>query len=434
MRTSTFRIFIFSTIALFLSVYFFYVFERYKSNSWNRQDHANIKLSKKDNNTQAISYSACNMDTVSLLIPQKTIKKFDSVVDSLINTKTKLLRLSHYFFNTKDPFTEILMPKMKYSKGALNSIQGNNSIKLKLTGGQADHFNSQKRSLRIKSKNKIIGNSNKINFYNPKCRLGGIYEWFNIELLKASGLIGLNSGYCSIEINELSKGVYFYQEQPTQKTLQENNRNKGVIVRTLYINDSLYIDNFYDEKSLNNELFIREKNILQKKIDSFNNGSIDVFDLYSSSHLAKYFAVIDVVNGYHAAELRNMYFYFNPDNHKLEPIGREFSTNYYFYIKYWKSFLSPYEINQYSLSKKWMENIFNTKLLDNINFKEKYLEHLNTICDKPYLEAAYNRLEEEIINKQKCLSLSNPTILPFDIKHYSKNRRLIKNHLKSDLN
>ena len=100
------------------------------------------------------------------------------------------------------------MPNMEYDECQV--IHENKKIyaKVKLTGGQLDHFNTERRSLRVKSQKKIL-NMDVFNLYHPKARLGGIYEWLGHMLLKNEGLAALKTGYVSVLINNNQK-VYIF--------------------------------------------------------------------------------------------------------------------------------------------------------------------------------------------------------------------------------
>ena len=88
--------------------------------------------------------------------------------------------------------------------------------------------------------------------------------------------------------------------------------------------------NTYDSKSFSSKKEYKSLyKVLKNKITGYNSSKIEIEDIISMSKLARYNAVVDLMSGGHShgAENRNIYYYFNPSDSLLEPVGREFAVN-----------------------------------------------------------------------------------------------------------
>ena len=134
----------------------------------------------------------CKCDSIDLKVDELFITNTDKLIDSLNGYQFLIKKLLYFTLPRiySDPNYTTILPKKKYYKASFsgNKING----KIKQTGGMVDHIDSDRYSFRIKSKETLILGSPKMNFYNPKCIFGGIYEWIGHELLKSTGLISEN--------------------------------------------------------------------------------------------------------------------------------------------------------------------------------------------------------------------------------------------------
>jgi hypothetical protein len=340
------------------------------------------------------------------------------------------------------------MPKMEYDECKIIHENKKISAKVKLTGGQLDHYNTERRSIRVKSENKIL-NMDVFNLYHPKVRLGGIYEWFGHMLLKNEGLIALKTGYLSVSINNRDKGIYFYQEHPTSNMLINNKLHPGLLFR-LCLRDSLgnrvvYYDanntkltvrKFYDKKNLKKIInFKQQKLILEKSLQKFNNNQIPVDSLISIEKLSKFSAIINLTNGYHATRLGNCYFYLNPKTLLIEPIGREFATN--FYVPSWDfRFKAPYYLKKKSMKIDNVLAVLYPYGLDTVSLKKYeniFINDLKRVSKKSYLNKIFSIYHEELKQRQYCLYKGDESFKKFNNDLYYKNQYLIQNYIEKNI-
>ena len=382
----------------------------------------------------------CKCDSIDLKVDELFITNTDMLIDSLIGYEFSIKKLLYFTLPRiySDPNKTTILPKTKYYKARVSANIINGEIKQ--TGGMIDHIDSDRYSFRIKTKDTLILGSTKMNFYNPKCRFGGIYEWVGHELLDSAGLISLKTGYLNITINNIYKGLYFYQEQPTLKTIEDNNRAQGLIIRLVLSemkDQSLRIENIYDKGSFDNRLnFKMQYRHLSEKIMKYNNEEISAQEIFSMEALGKYCSIIDLINGYHALELRNYYFYFNPKDSLLEPIGREFNTSFYKSIPVYNGlgFKSPIRFNQNKYISNNFKNMVKDFKLDSSSYEKLfgfYIKELVALTSPKYLESFFDFRKSELKKRQYCLYKSNPKFKTFEDSHYYKNRNAILRYLKT---
>ncbi|NQY68381.1 MAG: CotH kinase family protein [Flavobacteriales bacterium] len=403
-------------IGLLILFHLFTAYTKYDTNGYNQLRAISIEQEESEINENR------NCLSINVNLDKKTLDKHDSIVNSIFN-ELKVNRLIYYFIGNFDPYetAEALMPKLKYDPAIIKIDNSYIKAKIKLTGGKPDHFITPKRSLRIKLKDTTLLGMTKFNLYDPSARLGGLYEWANTELMRSIGLIGLKTGYASVTINDKKPGTFFYQEQPTIQTLTTNNRKPGLIIRIKHSIDKdgftrIEVTNYYDKKSLPSKKYFKEQNdILENKIRNLDKSEIGIDQLISIPKMAKYLACIDLCNGYHGARFRNLYFYFNPSDSLLEPIGREFGTN---------QTGSIYNEKE----SKYVRRIFKSR---SINFDEYYYPHLEKVCKPEFLNTFFKKINAELTNRQFCLYNGNPPVNSFSKDRYYYNQALIATHLEN---
>ena len=451
-------------LALFLFLLVFvtikeiaYGFIAYSQSTWVVQWFGNFYESKISiNDKKAIGKDSCNAEQINLLINEDIIINHNYIIDSLWNNKTievKLKRLRHIIhlfypnlISGYDPYLEIIMPKMDYDECKIVHENKKIHAEVKLTGGQLDHFNTSRRSLRVKSEKKIF-NMNVFNLYHPKVRLGGIYEWLGHMLLENEGLIALKTGYLNVSINNKKKGLYFFQEHPSSNMLKNNHLSPGLLFR-LCLRDSignrvtnyeenntkLTIEKYYDKSTLKTTIdFKKQKLILEKLLERFNKNEISFDSLMSIKKLSKFSAIINLINGYHGAVLGNCYFYLNPETLLIEPIGREFATN--FYEPSWElKFRSPYYLKEKSMKKDHVLSVLYPYGLDSVklkNYEKFFIGDLKRISKKSYLDTIFSLYSEELLQRQYCLYEGDQSFKKFNPNLYYKNQKSIQNYIET---
>jgi len=405
-----------------------------------RNDIGNYLYSKRDVESKLEEgASNCNCQSFELNIGNRAIARFESVLQKIKTPRFTIKRFLHFTVGLENPYPTTWLPNVKYGKGVIIKNGTRQKVKVKLTGGQIDHFDTERVSIRIKSNTPIIDSIYKVNFCNPKARLGGLHEWFSHKLMESAGLLLLRTGYANLRVNGKDNGIYFYQEQPAQQMLLAQNRNPGLILRLWHWADEknnrnhVSISNNYDSKSIDSEVLTQQQNLIDNMIVDYNAGLIKVGEFFSLPKLARYAAVIDLVNGYHAG-IWNIYFYLNPKDSLLEPIAREFAVNYFTANSIY-SF--PFLLQPSKFAPEQIDNgtdlfLYGQIILsgdDKEVFRKHYYEHLFKITEKTYIDQVFSKLDKELKKRQYCLFMANPEYPEFSKDHYFENQILIREYL-----
>jgi hypothetical protein len=437
-----------SAILLLLFGYGGYVSNNIASDTWNQQaigNYLNSSLSIKDK--LALGKDNCNCQHLTLRTKRKVENRWARIRGQLLSPKLAAQRTLHFLTGSVNPYwlngkATIVVPEMDYDNAKLYGKDSNpQRVKVKMTGGLKDHFDTERFSIRINSDSSVINSINKVNIYNPKVRLGGLHEWFVHELLLDAGLIPLRTGYVNLTVNE-REGVYFYQEQPSIDMLNDLKYQEGLIVRILNTinkgtNENIaLIDGVYDKKSLPVDVFEKQIEILNNKLIDYNAGLIGAGDFFSIPKLAKLAAIIDLVAGYHGVEFRNMYFYLNPTTLLLEPIAREFQVIGYSTNGKAGLFHIPTagRMKEFAMVNKDGRFIGNQLSLQDTNAKvfiDIYTKHLTEISNKSYLDSLFIVLGTELDERQNCLFLANPEFPSFDKQYYYSSQLVVKDYLNN---
>ena len=447
MKTPKIRILIRIGIAIFflwlafsLLTYAQFVVANVIRDPWIRQSIGNyLDSSLSSEEKRNIGMQNCACPPLTIQINNKAQKQWNKTIEDLLTRELTVKRVRCLLKGELSPYVlEAVMPHMKYGKGKVVRDKLEQPIKAKLTGGQIDHFDSERVSVRIKSDSAIIESINQVNFYNPKARLGGISEWFAAELMNRFDLISLRSGYVDLMING-KHGIYFFQEHPSIDMLVDLGRKPGLIVRVNASanrdsqKNNVVITGYYDENALSVDFLENQLRVLRNQVIDVNAGLIPVSQLFSLTKLAKFSAVIDLVNGYHATEFRNAFFYYNPEDSLLEPIGREFGTNQYMtngpHHRPIRNHFRPYCIDNVDNTFFIGRQLFMPNSDANI-FLDQYFQHLDIVSKKSYLDSVFAALESDLQKRQACLYLGNPEFPSFDSSHYYNNQKAIKKYLK----
>ena len=176
--------------------------------------------------------------------------------------------------------------------------------------------------------------------------------------------------------------------------------------------------------------------ILEESLKKFNNKEIPLDSLISIKKLSKYSAIINLVNGYHATRIGNCYFYLDPKTNLIEPIVREFATN--FYKPSWGFTLKPpYYLKEKSMKKEHVLAVLYPYGLNSIQLKHYeniFIKDLERVSNKSYLDTVFSLTFQELNNRQYCLFKGDPSFKKFNKNLYFKNQFLIQNYIRRTLN
>ena len=298
--------------------------------------------------------------------------------------------------------------KMKFAyKG--DTLKG----KMRLKGDWLDHLKGDKWSYRIKLKSKYSWRGMKTFSLQTPLSRSYLDEWIAHKVFAQEDVLTTRYGFINVMVNDVDMGVYAYEEHFDKHLLEYNNRREGPIVKfdesrfwlrnkLFEIEDSVYnIPYFYDCKVLpfkenrtaNSQTLLSEFEIAQDLMLMYKSWEYPVNKIFDIEKLAKYFALINVTQGYHGIAWHNQRFYFNPVLCVLEPIAFDCYTHVGVY-----GFNNHIIFFDYDEPNNYVDNeldLFNQYFLDK-KFRELYLFYLNKYSQEDFINKTYNSYKDEI--------------------------------------
>ena len=319
--------------------------------------------------------------------------------------------------------------KIKYQDKELD-------VRLRLKGDMLEHLNGDKWSFRIKVKgDDALFGMKTFSIQNPKVR-NYLDEFVYHKTLKNEGVMSIRYNFIEVFINGKNKGIYAIEEHFEKQLIENNHKREGVIIKFnedfiaeeylltqnhLYftedelvqrrLNEDLnfYISNietFDNEEILEDPLLAKQFEEARNLLECFRKGTLKTHEVFDVDMLAKYFAINTLMRVTHGSNWNNIRFYYNPLTSLLEPIGYDAESNKQKLDSVIDRHIPDYfgEKN-YSQRDKifWWDLIFEDKI-----FFEKYMQELERVSQKSYLDELFLKLDEEIKKNTNILHKDNP--------------------------
>ena len=295
-------------------------------------------------------------------------------------------------------------------------------VRLSPTGQNLDMIgDNNKRAFKVKVLNnkKILGMS-EFKLLPPASR-HHMVEWVGHALEYQEGLISLRYFFVDIKINGDNKGIHAVEEHLNKELLENRGAREGIIFK--FRNDEVWIFNENRiRKNKDNQSKIR---FLKTILQTLKNDQLDVERIFDLEKFSKQFAIIDLMYGYHALG-QNPIFYFNPVTNLIEPITREYNS-----LRYSEG--QPNENLMIERYKNGGEGYnFEGKLFENEKFVELYINNLEKLSKKSYLDDFFNKVNNEMNYQQKILYRDYP-FYKFPKEYMYVRQEQIKNKLNQNL-
>jgi len=277
--------------------------------------------------------------------------------------------------------------------------------KIRLKGTMsAEHLEGEKWSfkLKLKGRNSILG-MKEFSVMDPM-RRNLIGQWFIREVYRKEGLISRKYVFARVVINGEDKGIYVLDERYDKTMLARNQRKEGAVIKLhnapIFANkvrgqterDDFYISldfsTFNKKEMLNDDLlreqFLHARNIMERfRLEELSTS--EVFDL---DLMAKWFAIGDLLGGWHGFAFPNMRFYYNPITSKFEPVpDDDYNERAYNYA-------ADFRLTR--LNDTYNSNKFLNHILSDHKFVEKYVAELERISDVNYIDNLFVEFGEQI--------------------------------------
>tara|TARA_Y100000310_G_C20688479_1_gene820665 strand:- start:1011 stop:3782 length:2772 start_codon:yes stop_codon:yes gene_type:complete len=346
-------------------------------------------------------------------------------------------------------------------------------VDLRLKGDAPEHLRGDKWSLRIKVKgDDTLFGMKAISIQAPRTRRY-LNEFIFHEALKREDVMSLRYDFIEVIINGENRGVYVLEEHFDDELIENNNRKAGVLLKFdeedwfmnlaqregkdfleegldreileeiefgegfieinkenalayLYNWDKGFfeanIDTFRKSTVLSDSVksaeFERAKNLLE----SFREGRLQTHEVFDVDVLARYFAIVSVLGAEHSADWGNIRLYYNPITSKIEPIGfdgQAGTENSEILIKYIPRCLEFIK-GECGEKKNYYELLFSDPI-----FFEKYVEELERVSEKEYLDNLFEEIDKNLDEKIKIIYKDEP-YYQFSNEIYYSNQEFIR--------
>lgn len=308
-----------------------------------------------------------------------------------------------------------------YVKGQIRQKDKTVKVKLRLKGDWTDHLQGDKWSYRVvvRGEESIFGMKT-FSIQHPKTR-NYISEWLFHKLLKHEGLIALRYDFINVTLNGKDFGVYALEEHFEKRLIEHNALREGPIIKFnenmlwtekvqqripfpnaaangagLYLSSD--IDGFQTNKWLADSttaaLYSRAIHLLE----SFRRGILTTSEVFDIPKLAKFFAIVDLAGGKHAAIWHNFRFYYNPVTSRLEPIG--FDADCGHPIEYLLA-TAPSGLDGEITGNGYAN--YSALLFKDMAFFNEYMQALERVSQSEYLDGFFSKIGVEFEQKLNIL-------------------------------
>jgi len=322
----------------------------------------------------------------------------------------------------------------------INLPTGKIKSELRLKGDWLDHLRGHKWSFRIKVADPHAWNRLKtFSVQNPVTR-NFLHEWVLHQLFTREDVLSPRYDFIQLQLNNKKLGCYAYEEHFEKQLPEYKNRREGPIIR--FSEDMLWtgrweaikstgkavspanaleaaaITPFKTGKTLKSPKLREQFVIAQNLLAAFRNTSAPAENIFDIPLLAKYYAIVDVMNAHHGLIWHNQRFYYNPVTSRLEPIGFD---GYGGKADSWiqTPFLGYGAYNDNFGSEPMFKALFR-----NDAFTEQYIHYLHKFSDPNYLQAFFDDIYHDILVRQRFLNQEFDA--SFDAQKYVKKAKNIR--------
>lgn len=288
-------------------------------------------------------------------------------------------------------------------------------VDLRLKGDLPDHWQKEEMwSFKIKVKGeKTLFGMKRFAIQAPDTR-SYLNEYVFQRLLENSGLINLRYDFITVSINGRKQPIYALEENFDKLLIENNNLREGPIFQIEAgkgINSKRKrlwgsVKPYQGNTIISNENLLNQFERAKTLFELFRQGQLKPSNVFDLGKLAMLFAIVDLTGHHHATHLDNLKFYYNPVSSLIEPIG------------YDNQLIPP--LNQQGLQGEsvlvelgnlpineprpgWYEALFS-----DIEFYENYIQALEKISEKDYLDKFFKKIDIDLKKKTRILNKSYP--------------------------
>jgi len=315
--------------------------------------------------------------------------------------------------------------------------------KIRLKGDWSDHWGDKKKwSFRVEIKgDQTLFGMKSFSLQQPKTR-GYLAEWIFHKILEDQGLIHLRYDFIKVSLNNTKLGVYAIEEHFEKRLLENNQRRESPIVKIddyllwLYRAEGPTID-FEETYSYEPIKAFNQKSALKNKeakksfqqatnlLELFRRRKLKTHEVFDSQKMGTLMAITDLMGHFHSTYFHNMRFYYNPITNLIEPIGYDNGTIIDLYK--WGHSKGENRTIEPIIPIKDRNTSFISTIFEDKETFQKYVQALEKISNKKWLDDFFQKNDDEIKAKLKLIHQENPNYnFQKDKETLYKNQKLIK--------
>ncbi len=293
---------------------------------------------------------------------------------------------------------------------------------IRLKGDWLDHLKGAKWSWRVKlGDDQAIWGTRQFSLQHPKTR-HYLHEWVYHQMLANEGLLTPKYTFVELCLNGDYKGIYAFEEHFTADLLARQQQPDGLIFK--YNEDGFWqtqdfrmrygknvtpnlpdfeasdIEAFQQKRTLSDPLlsaaFLAGRTRMEQLRSTEDNSQSEQY--LDIDYWAKFLALTDLCEAYHALRWHNMRFYYHPHTTQLYPIGFDGYGENGIYRWFKKPFLGFYQPKKAKVY--FTEEYFLFKLFRNAAFRERYGHYLTMYSAPSYQQ----QIKQELAEKLKVLA------------------------------
>ena len=299
-------------------------------------------------------------------------------------------------------------------------------VALRMKGDWLDHL-GKKTGYRIKVRKGDTWERMRVfSIHHPKSR-SYLNEYVLHKFWEQADVLTTRYDFLNVSINGESQGVYALEEHFDKILLEYQKRREGPIVKyaedgfwqyiqkqrayRLPMNDELAgpgkdlatapVEAFQMEKTEATPKLFAQFEVAHNLLDKYRTGELPADEVFDLDRMARYYAILEIMQAYHSLHWNNQRFYYNPATGKLEPVGYDgFGTG---------PTVRDRLVGEAALNsqKQDADNIEN-RIFKSKKFVRLYLEHLNKYSELSFINKFLASVRPDVERLRELIQTDEP--------------------------
>ncbi len=353
-------------------------------------------------------------------VPIDYFKSFSANPESIIlDIKQKdILRLAHKRDEAMSAGTLYYSSEEDWVPAKFTHKDKTLKVKIRLKGTRASHWEDEEvwsYKVKMKKTDTFMG-MRRFALQGPHNR-NYLNEWIYQKLFGYLGVISLRYDFVEVTVNGKKMPVYAVEENFDKRLIENNQRREGPIFRAKmipFLTDEP-IDVYGMSKYKEDASALKLIHSVESLMEAFRLGTRPTSEVFDIEMLAKALAGMDLGGSFHSVNYSNIRFYYNPITGRVEPIPYDnqhiqplestqlLGEGHWISPETYRDIGGKVYIDGTERGMHWLFLLFQDQV-----FYKKYIEALEMISKKEYLDGFFNSIQEEQEEKLNTLYKSWP--------------------------